>query len=136
MNRIAATVTAVECVDNITVVSFEAAGQKMRMMALALNTPLKAGSRVLLGVKASHVSLAKELDGVLSISNRLQVTVETVNSGALLASVKARFADTLIESIITRESAERMNLLPGDRVTALIKASELSILSVDSDTPQ
>ena len=132
MNRIKATVTAVESLDNITVVAFEAAGQKMRMMALALNTPLEPGSRVVLGVKASHVSLAKELEGMLSISNRLEVVVERVTCGALLASVKVRLDDTPIESIITRESSERMGLVPGERVVALIKASELSILEVEA----
>ena len=133
MNRIGATVKSVESVDNITIVSFEAAGQPMRMMALALNAPLQPGSRVTLGVKASHVSLAKDLGGMLSISNRLNVTVEKVDNGALLCSVKVRLGETLIESIITRESSERMNLRAGDRVTTLIKASELSILSIEND---
>lgn len=133
MNRIAASVTAVETMDNITIVSFEAAGQPMRMMALALNTPLEPGSRVTLGVKASHVSLAKELEGMLSISNRLNVTVEKVDNGALLCSVKVRLGETLMESIITRESSERMNLQPGNTLIAMIKASELSILSIESD---
>lgn len=130
MNRIIASVTAIKSVDNITVVSFESNGQPMRMMALELDKTLTPGSRVTLGVKASNISLAKAFEGMLSISNRLDVTVEEVKNGALLCSVKLRFGDALLESVITRESSQRMDLKAGDRVTALIKASELSVLEM------
>ncbi len=130
MNRIDANITVIESFDNITIVNFEAAGQSMRMMALELNDSLVAGSSVVLGIKASNIALASELNGLLSISNQLQVTVESVNNGKLLSSIKFSFAESLIESIITRESSLKMNLQVGDRVIALIKSSELSILEV------
>jgi molybdopterin-binding protein len=130
MNRIHASVTAITSVDNITIVSFESNGQPMRMMALELDETLEPGASVILGVKASGISLAKQVEGQLSISNRLDVTVEAVKNGALLCSVRLRFGDIPLESIITRESSQRMNLQPGDRVTALIKASELSVLEM------
>jgi molybdopterin-binding protein len=132
MNRIHASVTAITSVDNITIVSFDACGEPMRMMALELDKTLEPDANVVLGVKASGISLAKQVEGQLSISNRLDVTVEAVNNGALLCSVKLRLGDILLESIITRESSLRMDLQPGDRVTALIKASELSVLEMHS----
>lgn len=128
MNRIDAIITTIESFDNITIVSFEAAGQPMRMMALELNDNLVVGSSVVLGIKASNIALASELNGLLSISNQLQVTIESVNNGKLLSSVKFSFAESLMESIITRESSLKMDIQVGDRVIALIKSSELSIL--------
>ncbi len=130
MNRIAATITAIESFDGINVVSFEADGQPMRMMALELNETLRVGSKVILGIKASNIAIASELKGVLSISNQLKVDIEQVNNGELLSSIKFRFAGSLIESIITRDSSQCMNLCPGDEVVALIKSSELSVLEV------
>jgi len=130
MNRIDATVTAIESFENITIVSFEAAGQPMRMMALELNSRLGIGSKVTLGVKASNISIAKEMSSMVSISNQLSVTIESVNNGRLLSSIKFSFAGSLIESIITRESALRMNLQAGLKIIALIKSSELSILEI------
>lgn len=130
MNRINAIVTAIDCVDNINIVSFEAAYQPMRMMALELNDTLVIGSKVTLGIKASNIALAKELSGMLSISNQLNVTIESINNGKLLSSIKFSFAGSLIESIITRESALRMDLQAGKSIIALIKSSELSILEV------
>jgi molybdate transport system regulatory protein len=128
MNRISAKVTAIESVESVSIVAFEAAGQPMRMMSLELDGTLAAGRDVILGVKASSIALAKAFEGELSISNRLKMTVESMTEGRLLCSVKLRFGGALLESIITRESAERLHLQVGDTVTALIKASDVSIL--------
>ena len=130
MNRIEARITTIERHDNITIVSFDAGGQPMRMMALGLTLPVEAGTHVILGAKASHVALSKYLYGDISISNRLDARIESVETGALLCSVMLRVGPALIESIITRESAEKMELRPGDEVTALIKASDLSIIGI------
>ena len=130
MNRIEARVATIEAHDNITILTFEAEGQPMRMMALGLTLPVEEGSRVILGFKASHVALARGLSGEISLSNRLAAVIESVETGALLCSVMLRVGPVRIESIITRESAERMHLHAGDPITALIKASDLSIMDV------
>ena len=130
MNQIAATITDIQSVDAITIVSFEVAGQAMRMMALELNDRLGVGSKVILGVKATNIALAKERVETISISNQLEVTIEGINMGALLCSVIFNFTDQLWESIITRESALRMQLAADDKIVALIKSSELSIVEI------
>ena len=130
MNQIAATITDIQSVDAITIVSFEAAGQAMRMMALELNDTLGVGSKVILGVKATNIALAKERVETISISNQLEVTIEGINMGALLCSVTFNFSDQLWESIITRESALTMQLDVGDKIVALVKSSELSIVEI------
>lgn len=130
MNRLEAYVSDIQQAENITIVTFDAQGRVLRMMALGLNLPLYVGTRVILGFKASHVSLSVGLTDGLSISNRLDAVVETVETGALLCSVMLRVGPARIESIITRESAKRMELVPGTEVRALIKASDLSVLSV------
>jgi molybdopterin-binding protein len=136
VNRLEAYVSDIKQAENITIVTFDAQGKALRMMALGLNLPLYVGTRVVLGFKASHVSLSVGLTDGLSISNRLDAVVETVETGALLCSVMLRVGRTRVESIITRESAERMELLPGSSVRALIKASDLSVLSVVSKGAQ
>ena len=130
MNRIDAIVTAFESIDNISIVNFRAEDQHMTMMALELDNRLVAGSLVTLGIKASNIALAKELNGQLSISNQLPVIIESINHGRLLSSIKFSFAGSLIESIITKKSALRINLQVGMGSIALIKSSELSILEI------
>ncbi len=130
MNKIDAKVEAIESLENITVVSFSSFGQALKMMSLELDKNIKIGSKVTLGVKASSISIAKNLSTELSISNQLQTTVISVNNGILLTSIKLRFEDFILESIITLESSKRLSLHEGDTVIALIKSSDLSILEV------
>ncbi len=130
MNHIEAKVIKIEQKDNITLVSFASQGQNLRMMSLGLNTPIKEGSQVTLGVKATSIALAKNLSGEISMSNQLPCKIEALNKGELLCSITLRFGDALIESITTLKSANTMNLELEDEVIALIKASELSILEV------
>ncbi|MCJ7765898.1 MAG: TOBE domain-containing protein [Thiovulaceae bacterium] len=130
MNHINAMITDIKSVDAITIVSFEAGHQPMKMMSLELKETLVVGSKVILGAKATNIALAKEANPMLSISNQLDVTIERIDMGALLCSVKFDFDGHLLESIITRDSALRMQLAVGDEIVALIKSSELSILEV------
>ncbi len=132
MNHIIATVTAIESMEELTIVTFEAEGQTMRMMGLGLTLPIVVGSPVTLAAKASNIALAKELKGMLSTSNQLDSLIESVKMGKMLCSVKVRFGEALLESITTRASALRMDLKVGDVVTTLIKASELSIVKVNA----
>ncbi|MBU1642990.1 TOBE domain-containing protein [bacterium] len=130
MNRLSATITDIKSVDSINVVSFDVAKRTMKMMSLELNEALVVGSKVLLGAKATNIALAKEANPMLSISNQLDVTIARIDMGALLCSVKFDFGGHLLESIITRDSALKMQLTVGDTIVALIKSSELSIVEV------
>ena len=63
----------------------------------------------------------------LSARNHLQGTIEEVQLGDVLAHVTVRVAGGVIESIITRRSAEEMGLKKGDQVTTVVKATEVMI---------
>ncbi len=130
MNHISALITDIKQSENISIVSFEAHGHSMKMMALGLAKPIQVGSKVILGVKASNIAIAKSFSGDISISNRFQVSIEKINYGTLLCAIFFRFGEHLFESIITRDSAESMGLHVKDDIIALIKSSELSIIEV------
>jgi len=130
MNYIRASVTSIDSFENITLVGFEAGDEVLVMMALELDGSLQVGSDVILALKATTISLAKEKNTMLSISNQLPVRIQSIDMGTLLCSVKLTFADTLIESVITKNSAVRMGLKAEDEVVALIKASDLAIAEV------
>jgi molybdopterin-binding protein len=63
----------------------------------------------------------------LSARNHLQGTIEEVQLGDVLAHVTVRVAGGVIESVITRRSAEEMGLKKGDQVTTVVKATEVMI---------
>lgn len=127
MNYIKASVTSIDSFENITVVGFEAGNAALVMMALELDGSLQVGSVVTLTLKATTISLAKEKSAMLSISNQLPVRIQSIDNGKLLSSVKLLFGDTLMESVITKNSAVRMGLKTEDEIVALIKASDLAI---------
>jgi molybdopterin-binding protein len=63
----------------------------------------------------------------LSARNHLKGKIEEIQLGDVLAHVTLRMSDGVIESVITRRSAEEMNLKKGDSVTAVVKATEVMI---------
>jgi molybdate transport system regulatory protein len=63
----------------------------------------------------------------LSARNQLKATVETVTLGDIMAHVVMNVGGQLVESVITRASAEALNLKKGDSVRAVIKSTEVMI---------
>jgi molybdopterin-binding protein len=63
----------------------------------------------------------------LSARNHLKGTIEEIHMGDVLGHVTLRMTDGVIESVITRRSAEEMELKRGDSVTAVVKATEVMI---------
>ena len=63
----------------------------------------------------------------LSARNHLIGTIEEIQFGDVLAQITVRVGDNLIESVITRRSAEEMGLTKGDTVTAVVKAADVMI---------
>jgi molybdopterin-binding protein len=57
----------------------------------------------------------------------LKGTVEEVVLGTVMAHVVVKVGDNLIESAITRRSADEMKLKKGDTVQAIIKSTEVMI---------
>jgi len=47
--------------------------------------------------------------------------------GTVTALVTVKVGDNVVESVITKRSAEEMGLKKGDKVTAVIKATEVMI---------
>jgi len=54
-------------------------------------------------------------------------TIEEVELGDIIAHVVVRVVDNLIESAITRRSADELKLKKGDTVLAVVKATEVMI---------
>jgi len=63
----------------------------------------------------------------LSARNHLPGTIEEIQVGDVLVHVTVRVGENVIESVITRRSAEEMGLKKGDKVTAVVKATEVML---------
>jgi molybdopterin-binding protein len=63
----------------------------------------------------------------LSARNQLPGIVQDVQVGAIMAHVVVKVGDNLIESVITRTSAEELKLKKGDTVRVVVKSTEVMI---------
>ena len=63
----------------------------------------------------------------LSARNRLEGEVVEIQFGGVMAHVVMRVGKNLIESVITKRSADEMKLKVGDKVSAVIKSTEVML---------
>jgi molybdopterin-binding protein len=85
-------------------------------------------SRTLLPCRRDFVRLlGLFLDMTLSARNRLEGEIVELQLGGVMAHVVVRVGENLIESVITRRSAEEMKLKIGDRIAAVIKSTEVML---------
>ncbi len=65
----------------------------------------------------------------LSTRNRLPGTITEIVKGEAAAKVTLQVGDNHVVSLITRESADEMGLEVGQRATALVKATDVMVLT-------
>jgi molybdopterin-binding protein len=63
----------------------------------------------------------------LSARNQLPGTVQQVHLGEIMARIVVKVGEHMIESVITRQSAEELALKQGDSVHVVVKSTEVMI---------
>ncbi len=63
----------------------------------------------------------------LSARNQLPGTIEEIHVGDIMAHVVVKVGDNLVESVITKTSAEELGLKKGDTVKVVVKSTEVMI---------
>ena len=91
---------------------------------------LKEEETVGVTFKETEVFLAKGLQGELSIRNRFACVVTGVTRGEILTTLTLDFSGRPIGSVITRRAADALALNTGDRVEALVKSTEVSLIKL------
>lgn len=94
----------------------------MRMAASETAVPTDFSLRL-----DSVIDQAYSLPMTLSARNRLKGKIEELQLGGVMAHVVIRVGENLIESVITKRSADEMKLKVGDTVSAIIKSTEVML---------
>lgn len=63
----------------------------------------------------------------VSARNQLKGQITDIILGTVMAHITIQVGENVIESVITRRSADELNLKKGDSVTAVIKATEVLV---------
>ncbi len=127
MNRIRAMVTGIECNENLHRVTLAAGKRMFTVITLELGDEYRVGAHVDIRFKSAHVALAKNLAGEVSIANRLRATVLKMQKGTFLVDMQLESDAGKFYALTTTEAVERMGIVPGDSLTALMKASDLHL---------
>ena len=69
----------------------------------------------------------------MSTRNRLPGTVTEVVKGEAAARVSMQVGDNHMVALITRESADELGLESGKQVVALVKATDVMVMTEDGD---
>jgi molybdopterin-binding protein len=67
-----------------------------------------------------------------SARNQLSGTITSMRLGDIMAQVETAVGDNRVTAVITRESAEEMDLKEGDAVVAIIKSTEIMVGKTES----
>ena len=112
----------------IFALKFETKFNELTMVSLEIPQRATLGSTVKLGFKSSEVIIATKNLQDCSLSNEIVCVIEKIEFGEILTSIKLKTSsDEIFESIITTNSAKRLNLKPNLSVFAYIKATSLFI---------
>jgi molybdate transport system regulatory protein len=63
----------------------------------------------------------------LSARNQLPGIVQSVQLGEIVSMIVVKVGEHLVESVITRHSADELALKPGDPVRVIMKSTEVMI---------
>ena len=133
MNKIKGKITSVQSSTNISLVGIEFKG--FTFSCLIIDTPanvsyLTAGKDIFVLFKETEVSIAKNRTGLISMNNCLDVEITKMSHSEIMTRLELNFRGITLVSIITKKSAERLRLTIGDKVEALIKTNEISLMEV------
>ena len=131
MNRLHAVITSIETENEISLVVAQEAGLSFYSLVLGNASTagyLQEGKPVILVCKESAVSVAKGVNGLLSIRNRISCTVSNIETGHVLSAVSLACKGNVLTSVITTNAVKELNLQVGDKVEALIKTTDISLM--------
>ena len=132
MNRITAIITNTQSSGSVTMVDLAVGDcQLSALMVEASELPawLCKGNTVSVVFKETEVSIAKDFTGKISMRNQIECIIKSIERGQLMSIITMESKHFDVQSAITTRSVDQLQLEVGDRVTALIKANELSLMN-------
>ena len=129
MNKLSGQILKQTKVDDLCLLEIDLGSTVFKSIVIEENkvSTYQVGENVELFFKETEVVLTKDLTISISLQNRLEGVVESINKGELLSVVKIKYNHQIITSIITTSSLNRLGVNEKDEVLALIKTNEIMI---------
>ena len=130
MNSLKGTISTIKNNDGISLISVNLDTTVFHVLIIETKdeaTYLGVGNTVKLIFKETETILTKTDRNSTSIPNTMAGQVLAVQEGAILCKITIDVAVAKITAVITRMMQDQLQFKIGDRVTALIKASEIML---------
>ncbi len=134
MNTIVGKIKAVENNNNISLVNCAINNQTVQAVVIGNKSTMNyliCNNEIELLINESEIAIAKDVNGLFSISNQLLCKITSINKGYFFSRIELDLQGQKVYSLVTTESCLRMELKKGDPVTALIKANEIFLKQKD-----
>lgn len=134
MNELDGTIKTITTEEHISLVVVDVAG--ISLNALVIDTPdtasyLMEGKKIMIVFKESAVSIAKNVTGLFSIRNRIPCVITEIKIGIVLSAISLAANSISLSSVITTNAVKQLDLQPNDKVEALIKTTDISIMQAE-----
>ncbi len=110
-----------DCSDGATTV-------KVDGFALESLDEAEAGAKVRVAVRPENIIVTKELPRYISTQNRIEAELEEMDTECNRCVLTLRAGKTRISVLVTNNALEQMEVTPGDKVYALIKSANVSLV--------
>ena len=131
MNKLPGRITKVQQSGAILLVDVDVDGHGFSALLIESATHpewLQTGNTIDLVFKETEVTLAKNLSGIISMRNRMKCIVQQIERGELLSKISLKFQEYIVTSAITTRAVDSLQLTIADKIEALVKANEVSLM--------
>jgi len=129
MNRLKGQITEINTFEDLTLLNIDIANTIVKSIIIddSKESQFSVGKTVDVLFKETELIISKNKTDLISLQNQFECTITTLNIGKLLSQISLDFMGLNLCSIITSHSVNKLNLVAGDKVTAMVKTNEIMV---------
>ncbi|MBE0650750.1 MAG: TOBE domain-containing protein [Bacteroidales bacterium] len=130
MNILKGNINSLNTSGRLTIVTLDVSGFSLKSIIIEnpeTVTYLRIGNPIQVMFKETEVVVGKGSDIAVSLDNRIDGVITEITKGVLLSSLIIDTKAGKIKATLTSESVTKLDLQPGEPVTALVKTTEIML---------
>ncbi|MBJ2125927.1 TOBE domain-containing protein [Flavobacterium sp. IB48] len=131
MNVLKGIITKIQSHEGISLVKLKSNENIFTSIILDVPDYLKENNTVKIIFKETEVIISKDLNPSISVQNQLYGRIESIKKGVILSQITLSIGEDKIQSIITTNACEQLDLKENQNILALIKTNEVSLSAYD-----
>ncbi|GAA3744136.1 hypothetical protein GCM10022422_30240 [Flavobacterium ginsengisoli] len=131
MNVLKGIITEIQSHEGISLVKLKSNENIFTSIILDVPDYLKENNTVKIIFKETEVIISKDLNPSISVQNQICGRIESIKKGVILSQITLSIGEDKIQSIITTNACEQLDLKENQNILALIKTNEVSLSAYD-----